>query len=88
MYWLNIDSNFVLGSIKESNPIVYCTDGFCDLTQYDPQEIMRRNGNCNFLYGVKTPQDHIDAIRTALEEQNEFQVKTIFYKKDGKSSSF
>ncbi|EDV21067.1 uncharacterized protein TRIADDRAFT_30951 [Trichoplax adhaerens] len=78
-----VHSNFVLGSTKENNPIVYCTDGFCELTQYNPQEIIRRNGNCNFLYGVKTPQDHIDAIRTALDEQTEFQVKTIFYKKDG-----
>lgn len=38
------DSNFVLGNAQVPSlyPIVYCSDGFCDLTGYARAQIMQR----------------------------------------------
>jgi potassium voltage-gated channel Eag-related subfamily H protein 8 len=38
------DSNFVLGNaqVPEAFPIVYCSDGFCELTGYARGQIMQK----------------------------------------------
>ena len=38
------DSNFVLGNAKvpPSHPIVYCSDGFCDLSGFPRAHIMQK----------------------------------------------
>lgn len=80
-----LDSNFVLGSAQEKNnyPIVYCSDGFCELTGFSRSELMRRSCGCSFLYGLETNQEDITSIQKALKAQVELKKEIMFYKKNG-----
>lgn len=81
-----LDSNFVLGSAQEKNnyPIVYCSDGFCELTGFTRSELMRRSCECSFLYGLETNKEDIMSIEKALRTQIELKKEIMFYKKNGK----
>ncbi|KAI8435135.1 hypothetical protein MSG28_003512 [Choristoneura fumiferana] len=49
---LSTDSNFVLGNAQvPAYPIVYCSDGFCDLTGWARAHIMQKGCACKFLHG-------------------------------------
>uniref|UniRef100_A0A3B5A034 Potassium voltage-gated channel, subfamily H (eag-related), member 3 n=1 Tax=Stegastes partitus TaxID=144197 RepID=A0A3B5A034_9TELE len=50
------DINFVLGNaqVQSLYPIVYCSDGFCELTGYARAELMQKSCACHFLYGPET----------------------------------
>lgn len=82
---MSLDSNFVLGGAQEKNnyPIVYCSDGFCELTGFSRSELMRRSCGCNFLYGLETNQDDITSIQKAFKAQVELKKEIMFYKKNG-----
>ncbi|XP_071050671.1 voltage-gated delayed rectifier potassium channel KCNH8 isoform X2 [Onthophagus taurus] len=77
-------SNFVLGNAQvPSNPIVYCSDGFCELTGYTRAQIMQKGCACKFLHGSETKDEHKAQIDKALESKNELKLEVIFYKKNG-----
>ena len=80
------DSNFVLGSAQEKNdyPIVYCSDGFCEITGFSRSELMRRSCTCGFLYGIETNQDDVENIRKSFKAQLELKKEILFYKKNGR----
>lgn len=84
------DSNFVLGNAQVVNgyPIVYCSDGFCELTGYNRAEVMQKSCACKFLYGPDTAVDTIISIENALEEKEELKTESIFHKKDCKYSFY
>ncbi|GCC27546.1 hypothetical protein chiPu_0005971 [Chiloscyllium punctatum] len=64
-------------------PIVYCSDGFCELTGYARAELMQKSCACKFLYGVETNEAMKIQIQNALDEKREFKTELIFYKKSG-----
>ena len=64
-------------------PIVYCSDGFCELTGYSRAQIMQKSCACNFLYGQKTDVQHRDAISKSLEQKLELKLEVILYKSSG-----
>uniref|UniRef100_A0A8C9VZ95 Voltage-gated delayed rectifier potassium channel KCNH4 n=1 Tax=Scleropages formosus TaxID=113540 RepID=A0A8C9VZ95_SCLFO len=78
-------SNFVLGNaqVQSLYPIVYCSDGFCDLTGYARAELMQKSCACHFLYGPETSDRLTEQIQGALDERREFKTELIFYKKGG-----
>ncbi|XP_077315705.1 voltage-gated delayed rectifier potassium channel KCNH4 [Lithobates pipiens] len=78
-------SNFLLANaqVQHGYPIVYCSDGFCDLTGFGRTEVMQKNCKCRFLYGVETSETVLQGIERALEEKQEYQAEVCFYKKDG-----
>lgn len=78
-------SNFVLGNaqVPALFPIVYCSDGFCELTGYPRAQIMQKGCACAFLYGPETKEDAIREIDDALENKTELKLELIFYKKNG-----
>ncbi|XP_043246370.1 potassium voltage-gated channel subfamily H member 8-like isoform X2 [Amphibalanus amphitrite] len=78
-------SNFVLGNAKVSAtfPIVYCSDGFCDLTGFARAQIMQKGCACRFLYGADTAEDHRRQIELALQEKTELKLEVMFYRKNG-----
>lgn len=80
------DSNFVLGNaqVQSLYPIVYCSDGFCDLTGYARAELMQKSCACHFLYGPETSDQLTAQIQEALDDRREFKMELIFYKKGGK----
>lgn len=80
------DSNFVLGNAQVPTlyPIVYCSDGFCELTGFTRAQIMQKACSCKFLYGPETKEEHKAQIEKSLESKNELKLEVIFYKKNGK----
>ncbi|XP_064185914.1 potassium voltage-gated channel subfamily H member 8 [Anguilla rostrata] len=78
-------SNFVLGNaqVQSLYPIVYCSDGFCELTGYARAELMQKSCACHFLYGPETSDPHTAQIQGALDERREFKTELVFYKKGG-----
>ncbi|KAH8400696.1 hypothetical protein KR009_000381 [Drosophila setifemur] len=77
-------SNFVLGNAQANgNPIVYCSDGFVDLTGYSRAQIMQKGCSCHFLYGPDTKEEHKLQIEKSLSTKMELKLEVIFYKKEG-----
>ncbi|XP_070704334.1 potassium voltage-gated channel subfamily H member 4a [Pempheris klunzingeri] len=78
-------SNFLLGSAqgRYGYPIVYCSDGFCELTGFVRTEVMQKTCTCSFLHGVETSESVIQQVDKALEGQQEYQGEVCFYRKNG-----
>ncbi|XP_067360388.1 potassium voltage-gated channel subfamily H member 8 [Channa argus] len=76
-------SNFILANAQVSKgfPIVYCSDGFCELTGFSRTEVMQKSCACKFLYGPESSESIILSIDDALEERKEFKDEIMFYKK-------
>lgn len=83
------DSNFILANAQVSKgfPIVYCSDGFCELTGFSRAEVMQKSCACKFLYGPETSESIILSIGDALEERKEFKDEIMFYKKTGEQET-
>ncbi|XP_048510796.1 potassium voltage-gated channel subfamily H member 8 isoform X2 [Athalia rosae] len=78
-------SNFVLGNAQVPSiyPIVYCSDGFCELTGFARAQIMQKGCACKFLYGPDTKEDEKAMIDKSLESKTELKMEVVFYKKNG-----
>ncbi|XP_053114719.1 potassium voltage-gated channel subfamily H member 4 isoform X2 [Hemicordylus capensis] len=78
-------SNFLLANaqVHRGFPIVYCSDGFCDLTGFARTEVMQKNCSCRFLYGGETSEAVLQRIEKVLEGKQEYQTEVCFYKKGG-----
>ncbi|CAB3384865.1 Hypothetical predicted protein [Cloeon dipterum] len=79
-------SNFVLGNAQvpsHSHPIVYCSDGFCELSGWARAQIMQKSCACKFLWGPDTNEEHREAIESSLQDKQELKIEVIFYKKNG-----
>ncbi|TWW70227.1 potassium voltage-gated channel subfamily H member 4a isoform X2 [Takifugu flavidus] len=78
-------SNFLLGNAQGRNgyPIVYCSDGFCELTGFVRTEVMQRMCTCTFLHGDETSEIVVQQLDKALEGQQEYQGEICFYRKNG-----
>ncbi|XP_029559605.1 LOW QUALITY PROTEIN: potassium voltage-gated channel subfamily H member 8-like [Salmo trutta] len=78
-------SNFVLGNaqVQSLYPIVYCSDGFCELTGYARAELMQKSCACHFLYGPETSDQLTAKIQGVLDDRGEFKTELVFYKKGG-----
>lgn len=87
LFSLPTDSNFVLGNaqVQSLYPIVYCSDGFCELTGYARAELMQKSCACHFLYGPETSDRLTAQIQGALDDRREFKTELVFYKKEGES---
>lgn len=69
--------------VQSLYPIVYCSDGFCELTGYARAELMQKSCACNFLYGPETSDRLTGQIQSALDDRREFKTELVFYKKGG-----
>uniref|UniRef100_A0A8C1RPR8 Voltage-gated delayed rectifier potassium channel KCNH4 n=1 Tax=Cyprinus carpio TaxID=7962 RepID=A0A8C1RPR8_CYPCA len=83
-------SNFLLGNAQGSRgyPIVYCSDGFCELTGFARTEVMKKTCTCQFLHGQETSERVTQQVDKTLEGQREFQTEVRYYRKNGKDHSF
>ncbi|XP_063077075.1 potassium voltage-gated channel subfamily H member 4-like [Engraulis encrasicolus] len=79
------NSNFLLGNAQghRGYPIVYCSDGFCELTGFVRTEVMQKNCSCQFLYGAGTSEHVTQQMQKALEGREEYQTEVQFYRKNG-----
>lgn len=82
------DSNFLLGNAqgRHGYPVVYCSDGFCELTGFARTEVMQKTCTCRFLHGAETSDSAVQQVDKALEGQQEYQGEVCFYRKNGESS--
>ncbi|KAB1283334.1 Potassium voltage-gated channel subfamily H member 8 [Camelus dromedarius] len=80
-----VDSNFILANaqVAKGFPIVYCSDGFCELAGFARTEVMQKSCSCKFLFGVETNEQLMLQIEKSLEEKTEFKGEIMFYKKNG-----
>ncbi|KAJ1383320.1 PAS domain-containing protein [Ochromonadaceae sp. CCMP2298] len=62
------------------NPIVYASDGFCQLTGYKRADILGRN--CRFLQGPGTDQAALDVVRQGILEGRDVSVCLLNYRAD------
>uniref|UniRef100_A0A452HCV1 Voltage-gated delayed rectifier potassium channel KCNH4 n=1 Tax=Gopherus agassizii TaxID=38772 RepID=A0A452HCV1_9SAUR len=78
-------SNFILANaqVHRGFPIVYCSDGFCELTGFARTEVMQKNCNCCFLHGAETSESVLQCIEKVLDGRQEYQTEVCFYKKGG-----
>lgn len=83
------DSNFLLGNAQghRGYPIVYCSDGFCELTGFVRTEVMQKNCSCQFLYGAGTSEHVAQQMQKALEGREEYQTEVQFYRKNGETQT-
>lgn len=65
------------------HPIVYCSDGFVELTGFARAQIMQKGCACRFLYGPETKEELKTQIEFSLEGKIELKQEVIFYKKNG-----
>eukprot|EP01038_Epipyxis_sp_PR26KG_P012628 gene12628-16933_t len=63
------------------NPIIYCSSGFSELTQYDKRDVVGKN--CRFLQGSKTNKEDQKVIKEAIQSGKEASLCILNYKKDG-----
>ncbi|XP_072431830.1 voltage-gated delayed rectifier potassium channel KCNH8 [Chiloscyllium punctatum] len=80
-------SNFILANaqVAKGFPIVYCSDGFCELTGFARTEVMQKSCSCKFLYGAETNEQVTLQIEKGLDEKTEFKGDIMFYRKNGNS---
>ena len=82
------DRNFVLGNAQVADlPIIYCNDGFCELTGYSRAELVQKHCSCDFLCGENTNEFSAKEVKEALRGQEEKHVEILYYRKDGKIKS-
>ncbi|XP_052246974.1 potassium voltage-gated channel subfamily H member 6-like [Dreissena polymorpha] len=75
---------FVIANAQiESSPVIFCNDGFCELSGYSRAEVMQKACLCDFLHGPLTSAMAIMQIRDALQGSEEKQVEILYYKKEG-----
>ncbi|XP_048847926.1 potassium voltage-gated channel subfamily H member 4-like [Brienomyrus brachyistius] len=77
-------SNFLLGNAQGHRgfPVVYCSDGFCELTGFARTEVMQKNCSCRFLHGAETSEHVALQMEKTLEGRQEFQAEVQFYKRN------
>ena len=82
------DRNFVLGNAQVADlPIIYCNDGFCELTGYSRAELVQKHCSCDFLCGENTNEFSAKEVKEALRGHEEKHVEILYYRKDGKIKS-
>lgn len=78
----NSQQNFLITDPNlVDNPIVFASDGFCELTGYSRSEILGRN--CRFLQGPNTNPAAVSAIRDSVSQGKEISICILNYKADG-----
>lgn len=68
----------------ETYPIIFCNDGFCELTGFSRAEVMQKSCLCEFLHCSSTSTYSVLQIKEALQGTEEKQVEIMYSRKDGK----
>lgn len=78
--------NFIIANAQiEGQPIVFCNDGFCELTGFSRSEVMQRSAVCEFLHGQHTSASSVTHLRECLQGTDEKQIEMELYKRNGQT---
>lgn len=80
------DKNFIIANARVQNcAIIYCNDGFCEMTGFSRPDVMQKPCSCDFLHGERTEQHSIAQVAQALLGSEELKVEITYHRKDGES---
>lgn len=83
------DRKFVIANARVENcAIIYCNDGFCEMTGFSRSDIMQKPCTCDFLHGDLTDKEAISQVSQAVLGSDERKVEITYYRKDGESVSW
>nr|XP_040056597.1 potassium voltage-gated channel subfamily H member 7-like isoform X2 [Gasterosteus aculeatus aculeatus] len=75
---------FVIANARVENcAIIYCNDGFCEMTGFSRPDIMQKPCTCDFLHGNLTDKEAIGQVAQAVFGSEERKVEITYYRKDG-----
>lgn len=84
-YLLITDKKFIIANARVQNcAIIYCNDGFCEMTGFSRPDVMQKPCTCDFLHGPETKKHDIAQIAQALLGSEERKVEVTYYHKNGK----
>lgn len=85
-YYLFVtDKKFIIANARVQNcAIIYCNDGFCEMTGFSRPDVMQKPCTCDFLHGPETKRHDIAQIAQALLGSEERKVEVTYYHKNGK----
>ena len=66
---------------QPDDPLVFVNKAFCNLTGYDPDEVLGRN--CRFLQGEGTDPQKVAELGKAIKERQVTVTELLNYRKDG-----
>ncbi|XP_028291102.1 voltage-gated inwardly rectifying potassium channel KCNH7 [Gouania willdenowi] len=75
---------FLIANARVENcAIIYCNDGFCEMTGFSRSDIMQKPCTCDFLHGDLTDLEAISQVAQAVLGSEERRVEITYYRKDG-----
>ncbi|XP_060543977.1 potassium voltage-gated channel subfamily H member 7 isoform X6 [Pantherophis guttatus] len=78
------NKKFIIANARVQNcAIIYCNDGFCEMTGFSRPDVMQKPCTCDFLHGPETKRHHIAQIAQALLGSEERKLEVTYYRKDG-----
>ncbi|KAF0026472.1 hypothetical protein F2P81_021209 [Scophthalmus maximus] len=79
-----LNRKFVIANARVENcAIIYCNDGFCEMTGFSRPDIMQKPCTCDFLHGDLTDKEAIGQVTQALLGSEERKVEITYHRKDG-----
>ncbi len=63
--------------------IIYCNDGFCEMTGFSRPDVMQKPCTCDFLHGRFTNRHAVAQVAQALLGSEERKVEITYHRKDG-----
>ncbi|KAK7938502.1 hypothetical protein WMY93_001828 [Mugilogobius chulae] len=75
---------FIIANARVENcAIIYCNDGFCEMTGFSRPDIMQKPCTCDFLHGEITDKEAINQVNQAVAGSEERKVEITYCRKDG-----
>ena len=83
------DSHFLLANARLVDfPVVYCSEGLCQLTGFERSELMQKPAVCSTMHGEQTTTESIERFQDAMEKQISDQFEIQLYRKNSNVSFY
>ncbi|KAK6485111.1 potassium voltage-gated channel subfamily H member 7-like isoform X1 [Huso huso] len=77
------NKKFIIANARVQNcAIIYCNDGFCEMTGFSRPDVMQKPCTCDFLHGPHTKRHDIAQVAQALLGSDERKVEITYHRKD------
>uniref|UniRef100_A0A3Q2ZEV7 Potassium channel, voltage gated eag related subfamily H, member 7 n=1 Tax=Kryptolebias marmoratus TaxID=37003 RepID=A0A3Q2ZEV7_KRYMA len=78
------NKKFIIANARVQNcAIIYCNDGFCEMTGFSRPDVMQKPCTCDFLHGQLTSRHAVAQVAQALLGSEERKVQITYHRKDG-----
>ncbi|XP_034072761.1 potassium voltage-gated channel subfamily H member 7-like isoform X3 [Gymnodraco acuticeps] len=78
------NKKFIIANARVQNcAIIYCNDGFCEMTGFSRADVMQKPCTCDFLHGEFTTRHSQAQVAQALMGSEERKVEITYHRKDG-----